>query len=465
MVQIALQKDPSVQKAWHELTDARLAEQKVETPIHRMMVAADTMTPRKNYVLDRGVYNQYKEETPTQALPRVFKWDAKLPRNRLGLAQWMFDPKNPMTSRVFINRVWAGHLGTGIVQTVEDFGTQGSNPTHPELLDYLAAEFIRSGWDIKHMHKLMVMSATYRQDSTVSKENLEKDPKNFLLARGPRYRLSAEQLRDTALAASGLLVKKVGGDSVFPYQPEGIWDGAAQGFVVYPTNVPDDRMHRRSMYTFVKRNAPIANLSVFDLPDRNLSAVSRTLSNTPLQGLVLLNDPQFVEAYRKLSRTGRSRPSAIGRPAARPPSFRLATRRHPHRQGNGCGHEDASLAEETTRLGKTPRRRRQDADRGRAPRPTRRSTGCKLAAMTVAHRWGDEHPRRLHPPLVESRVMIKTHKIDPSEAFADIVPPAPSSARAWAWAPSPRRELLGAGQASRQGGSGGRPRPARTRAC
>jgi hypothetical protein len=186
--------------------------------------------------------------------------------------------------------MWQGHFGTGIVQTVDDFGTQGTNPTHPELLDYLAVEFVRSGWDMRHMHKLMVMSATYRQDSNISRENLEKDPRNFLLERGPRFRMPAEIIRDNALMASGLLLKKVGGDSVFPYAPDAIWDGAATGEVIYPTNVPDDQMHRRSMYTFVKRNAPVANLVPFDMPDRYNASVIRPISNT-----------QFMEAYRKLA--------------------------------------------------------------------------------------------------------------------------------------------------------------------
>jgi hypothetical protein len=314
------------------------------------MVAGDVMVPRKNYVLDRGIYNTYKSEVKAQALPRVFAWNDKLPRNRLGLAEWMFDPKNPITARVYVNRLWQNHFGAGIVDTVEDFGTQGSNPSNPELLDYLAIEFQRSGWDMKHMHKLMVMSATYRQDSAVSKDNLEKDPKNVYLERGPRYRLSGEQLRDAALFSAGLLVNKVGGDSVFPFQPEGIWDGAAQGFVVYPTNVPDDQMHRRSMYTFVKRNAPTANQSVFDVPDRNVSVVMRTSSNTPLQGLVLLNDPQFVEAYRKLSE--RAIKSSANPDQQLVMMFRLATRRHP--SDKELARMRTFLAEETERMGRTP---------------------------------------------------------------------------------------------------------------
>jgi hypothetical protein len=219
----------------------------------------------------------------------------------MGLAAWLFDAKHPLTARVYVNRMWQGHFGNGIVQTVDDFGTQGTNPTHPELLDYLAVEFIRSGWDIRRMHKLMVMSATYRQNSAISAENLAKDPRNFLLERGPRFRLPAESIRDAALMASGLLIKKVGGDAVFPYAPDAIWEGVAQGEVVYPTNVPAEQNYRRSMYTFVKRNAPAANLVPFDMPDRRDAQVARPTSNTPLQGLAMLNDVQFMEAYRKLA--------------------------------------------------------------------------------------------------------------------------------------------------------------------
>jgi hypothetical protein len=226
-----------------------------------------------------------------------------------------------------MNRVWQNHFGTGIVQTVDDFGTQGTNPTHPELLDYLSVEFIRSGWDIKHMQKLIVMSATYRQTSNVSRENLEKDPRNIYLERAPRFRMPAEVLRDNALEASGLLLHKVGGDGVFPYAPDAIWDGVAQGAVIYPTNVPEDQMHRRSMYTYIKRNAPVANLVPFDMPDRNNSTVVRSMSNTPLQALVLLNDTQFMEAYRKVAE--RAIKSSANPDQQLLTMFRLAVRRHP----------------------------------------------------------------------------------------------------------------------------------------
>ena len=327
LIQVAAQKDPSVQKAWQDLTDARLAEQRVETPINQVMIAGDQLQPRTNYVLDRGVYNTYLKVVPAQALPRVFPWSDKLPRNRLGLAEWMFDPKHPLTARVYVNRLWQNHFGTGIVQTVDDFGTQGTNPTNPELLDYLAVEFVKSGWDIKHMQKLMVMSATYRQNSNISRESLEKDPPNFLLSRGPRFRMPAEVLRDNALEASGLLIKKVGGDAVFPYAPDAIWDGIAQGATAYPTNVPADENHRRSMYTYIKRNAPVANLSVFDMPDRYNATVYRPISNTPLQALVMLNDTQFIEAYRKLAE--RAIKASASEDQQLTTLFRLAVRRHP----------------------------------------------------------------------------------------------------------------------------------------
>jgi hypothetical protein len=292
------------------------------------MIASDQQMARKTHVLERGMYNSYEQEVKPQAIPRVLTWNEKLPRDRFGLATWLFDPKHPMTARVYVNRLWQGHFGNGIVQTVDDFGTQGTNPTHPELLDYLAVEFIHSGWDIKRMHKLVVMSATYRQSSNIDAINLEKDPRNFLLGRGPRLRMPAETIRDNALMASGLLVKQVGGDAVFPYAPDAIWDGSAQGVVVYPTNVPVEQNYRRSMYTFIKRNAPVPNLVPFDMADRRDAQVIRPVSNTPLQGLVMLNDVQFMEAYRKLAE--RAIKSSADPEQQLVTMWRLAVRRHPN---------------------------------------------------------------------------------------------------------------------------------------
>jgi hypothetical protein len=371
-------KDPAVQAAWADLTQARLAEQRAKSGVYKMMVAGDQPTYRKTYVLDRGVYNSYLQEVKPQALPRVYPWSDKLPRDRLGLAEWLFDPKHPLTARVFVNRLWQGHFGTGIVQTVDDFGTQGTNPTHPELLDYLAVEFIRSGWDIKHMHKLMVMSATYRQDAIITRIDLEKDPRNFLVERGPRFRMPAETLRDNALMTSGLLLKKVGGDSVFPYAPDAIWDGAATGEVVYPTNVPDDQMHRRSMYTFIKRNAPVANLEPFDMPDRYNATVIRTISNTPLQGLVMLNDTQFMEAYRKLAE--RVIKSSSSEDEQITTLWRLAVRRKPYAQELASGRR--FLAAEQARMQAHPDEAKTLLAIGVAPADPGLDP-LKVAAMTI----------------------------------------------------------------------------------
>lgn len=370
--------DPEVQKAWRDLTQARLAKQRIETPVYRVMVAGDQPIPRKNYVLDRGIYNSYLQEVEPQAIPRVFPWDGTLPRNRLGLAQWLFDPSHPLTARVYVNRVWQSHFGNGIVQTVDDFGTQGTNPTHPELLDYLAVEFVRSGWDVKHMHKLMVMSATYRQNSNISGENLERDPRNLYLERGPRYRMPAETIRDDVLAVSGLLVRTVGGDAVFPYAPDAIWDGIAQGAVVYPTNVPSEQNYRRSMYTFVKRNAPVANLVPFDMPDRRDAVVARSSSSTPLQGLVMLNDSQFMEAYRKLAE--RAIKSSADGDQQLVTLWRLAVRRHP--QANELATIKKYRASEVALMKESPEEVQRLLAIGVAPvDPT--VDPAQLAALTV----------------------------------------------------------------------------------
>ena len=303
------------------------AEMHAETAIPQLMIVRDAPQPRPTYILERGLYNQHGKEVQPGTPGRVFALARQLPPNRMGLVEWLFDPANPLTARVFVNRLWQMHFGTGIVDTVEDFGTQGSNPTNPELLDWLAIEFVKSGWDIRHMQKLMVMSATYRQSSKVSKELAERDPRNLLLVRGPRYRLPAEAIRDGALFASGLLQAQVGGDSVFPYQPPRVWEGSSPGLNLYPESVPNDEYHRRTMYTYFKRNAPPPSLMVFDMADRNVASVARKISSTPLQALVLLNDPQYLEAYRKMAErvmhlSTDSRQQVVT-------LFRLATRRFP----------------------------------------------------------------------------------------------------------------------------------------
>jgi len=226
-----------------------------------------------------------------------------LPRNRLGLAHWLVDEANPLTSRVTVNRFWQQVFGTGLVTSSEDFGAQGDTPTHPELLDWLATEFRESSWDTKGFFRMLVTSAAYRQSALATPDKLERDSANRLLSRGPRFRMDAEMLRDTALAASGLLVPTIGGPSVRPYQPEGVWSTVAMpqsNTRLYKVD-EGEALYRRSLYTFWKRSAPPASMEIFNAPTREHFTVRRERTNTPLQALVTMNDPQFVEAARRLA--------------------------------------------------------------------------------------------------------------------------------------------------------------------
>lgn len=262
-----------------------------------MMVLTDGSKPRPTFVLDRGQYDQPLDRV-FPSTPRVFgDFPEDLPRNRLGLAKWMVDPANPLTARVAVNHYWQMLFGEGIVRTPHDFGIQGALPSHPELLDWLAITFIESGWDLRTLLKMMVMSHTYRQTSVPRPEDLEKDMDNRLLARAPNYRWPAEVIRDHALAVSGLLVDKVGGPSVMPYQPDGIWDFGSLVTGKYLIGTGQD-LYRRSMYTYLRRTSPHPSMVTFDAPDRLVCTAKREQTNTPLQALVLLNDPQFVEAAR-----------------------------------------------------------------------------------------------------------------------------------------------------------------------
>jgi hypothetical protein len=225
------------------------------------------------------------------------------PHNRLGFAKWLLLPENPLTARVTVNRFWQQIFGAGIVRTTGDFGVTGELPTHPELLDWLAVDFRESGWDMKRMFKLFVMSATYRQSAVVTPEKLAKDSDNRLLSRGPRFRMDAEMVRDYALSASGLLVPKIGGPSVKPYQPDGVWEAVAMpesDTRVYKRD-SGDKLYRRSLYTLWKRAAPPASMEIFNAPSRETCTVRRERGDTPLQALVTLDDPQFVEAARHLA--------------------------------------------------------------------------------------------------------------------------------------------------------------------
>jgi hypothetical protein len=294
--------DARVVAAVDELTAAREAHNELVTSVPQVLVMGESPQPITTSVLGRGVYSSPLETVEPRGLESVMAWGDSYPKNRLGLAQWLFDPANPLTARVFVNRIWQMHFGRGIVETSEDFGSQGSIPTHPDLLDWLTVEFIDSGWDIKALHRLIVTSATYRQSSDVSEASAAIDPGNLLYARGPRWRMTAEMVRDQALAVSGLLNGEVGGESVTPYQPEGVWN-PLNSFYEYPPaeSLPADEHHRRTMYTFVKRNALHPALKIFDFMNRTESVARRRSSNTPLQALTLMNDPQFVEAYRALA--------------------------------------------------------------------------------------------------------------------------------------------------------------------
>jgi hypothetical protein len=228
---------------------------------------------------------------------------ADAPKNRLGLARWLLDPANPVTARVTVNRFWQEVFGQGIVATAEDFGVMGAPPSHPELLDWLAVEFRETGWDVQKLFKLMLTSATYRQASVTTPEKLEKDRDNIFLSRGPRFRMDAEMVRDNALAVSGLLSPKMYGPGAKPYQPEDIWEivGLPGGNTRNYVQDKDENLYRRTVYSFWKRMAPPPNLEVFNAPSREVCSVRRERTNTPLQALVILNDPQYVEAARQLA--------------------------------------------------------------------------------------------------------------------------------------------------------------------
>jgi hypothetical protein len=295
-----------------------------------VMVMAEMPKPREAHILKRGQYDQPGDKVSPgvpSCLPAMPKG---APMNRLGLAKWLVDPSNPLTARVAVNRYWQMYFGTGLEKTAENFGTQSEYPLNPELLDWLAVKFIESKWDVKAMQKLIVTSATYRQSSHVTKEQLEKDPTNKWLARGPRLRLPAEMIRDEALAMSGLLVDKLGGPSVKIYQPEGLWAELATPGGIGQTFVQDhgDKLYRRSLYVYWKRTVPPPAMSAFDAPSREVCTVNRSRTNTPIQALALMNDVVYVEASRKLA----ERCVAEGgvKPAERlTHAFRLATARAP----------------------------------------------------------------------------------------------------------------------------------------
>jgi hypothetical protein len=300
---IASGKEPEppgeIRRAHEELAALRRERKEFDAKIPSVMVMADSPTPRDTFLLKRGAYDAPGEKV-TAGLPEILatprpEWS----KDRLGLARWLVDRNNPLTARVAVNRYWQSLFGFGIVKTVDDFGAQGEFPVHPELLDWLATEFMESGWDIKAIQKTIVMSATYRQASRVTPELLQKDPDNRLLARGPRFRLGPEVIRDQALAASGLLVEKVGGPSVKPYQPAGLWQelGGGSGY----KQETGEGLYRRTLYTYWKRTVAPPFMVNFDSPNREQCTVFENRTNSPLQALELMNDVTFLEAARKLA--------------------------------------------------------------------------------------------------------------------------------------------------------------------
>ena len=305
LIRAFLSQDKTFQELKSAVNKAEREREKFENKISSTMVMRDSEEMRSTYLLNRGMYDQPGEQV-TAGVPAIFP---PLPKNALGnrlsLARWLVSDRHPLTARVTVNRFWQSIFGNGIVKTSENFGSQGSLPSHAALLDWLAARFIRSGWDVKDLMRLLVTSATYRQSSRITEESFQRDPENRLLARGPRVRLQAEMIRDASLAASGLLVRTVGGASVRPYQPAGLWEEVAFGIKTYGAQKYEqdhgDALYRRSMYTFWKRSCPPPSLVTFDAPDRETCSVRRERTNTPLQALVLLNDPTYVETARGLA--------------------------------------------------------------------------------------------------------------------------------------------------------------------
>ncbi|MCU0704045.1 MAG: DUF1553 domain-containing protein [Fimbriiglobus sp.] len=295
-------KDPASKELTEALTAVKAEEVGFRTRGTTAPISVEKATPPEAFILKRGEYDQRGEkvsaDTPL-SLPRMAK---ELPRNRLGFAQWLLNKEHPLTARVTVNRFWQELYGQGLVRTTGDFGISGELPSHPALLDWMAEEF-ESHWDVKRFFKLLVTSGTYRQAAVTTKEKLEKDPNNIYLSRGPRFRMDAEMIRDYALAASGLLVPKIGGPSVKPYQPEGVWEAVAmpESNTRFYKRDAGENLYRRSMYTFWKRAAPPAAMEVLNAPNRETCTVRRERTNTPLQALLTLNDVQYVEAARVLA--------------------------------------------------------------------------------------------------------------------------------------------------------------------
>ncbi|MEN9575520.1 MAG: hypothetical protein RL514_3375 [Verrucomicrobiota bacterium] len=359
---------------------AKKAVDDFELKLPTTMVMKEIATPRDAFILVRGEYDK-KGEQVSAGLPAVLPpLPVGAPTNRLGLAQWLVSPENPLTARVWVNRTWEKFFGFGLVKTTENFGSQAEPPSHPELLDWLATEFIRLGWDMKALQKTIVMTAAYRQSSKVTPELVARDPENRLLARGPRFRLPAELIRDQALAASGLLVEKLGGPSVRPYMPEGVWDETSRyGDLRGYKHDKDTGLYRRALYTVWKRTAAPPTMLLFDSPTREICTVKRSRTNTPLQALALLNEVTYVEAARSLAQRMLTEGGATT-------SERLT---HGFRRVTGRTPDKADLAVLTAGLEKRLAKYRADADAAKSLlaqgefKPDAKLDVAELAAYTV----------------------------------------------------------------------------------
>ena len=367
-----------VQQAWRTLVASRRLKTTFADSLPTVMVMQEREAPRDTFLLVRGAYDKPGEQV-TRGVPVILPPLPKGAANdRLGFARWLVDPSNPLTARVAVNRFWQMYFGTGLVKTVEDFGSQGEWPSHPELLDWLATEFVRTGWDVKAMQKLIVTSATYRQSSKATPHLLQKDPENRLLARAPRLRLPAGAIRDQALAVSGLLVEEIGGPSVKPYQPAGLWkELSGQEYV----QDKGQKLYRRSLYTFWKRSSPPPSLMNFDAAGREACVVRETRTNTPLQALDLMNDVTYLEAARKLAERimKEQRAGAAERIAL---AFRLAAARVPTaREASVLNDALSSYLDEYKR---NPDEARKYLSQGESPRDEELDPGELAAYSAVA---------------------------------------------------------------------------------
>jgi hypothetical protein len=296
-------KKPMLEISGDEAKNVLKFVNKTDTNCTIVSIMGDQDTIRKTHILKRGNYDAPGDEVQPSTPESILPFNTNYPKNRLGLSEWLFDKKNPLTARVYVNILWQEFFGRGIVKTSFDFGMQGQLPSHPALLDWLAVDFMEHDWDIKRLVKKMLLSATYKQSATVSPEKLEKDPENIYLARGPRYRIAAELVRDVVLSSSGLLNNTIGGPSVKPYQPAGLWEGATSGRGLLSIYIQDhgDKLYRRGMYTLIKRTVPPPSMVIFDASNRDVCEVRRLKTNTPLQALIMMNDPTVLEASRVLA--------------------------------------------------------------------------------------------------------------------------------------------------------------------